>query len=475
MRATPRAGPRAAIEAFVRVILAQPAAARMCFVESYAAGEEGMRPVRRRSTGSSCSPAKPPRDAGRAGMPPELLQGIVGGLYQVIYKRLLERREKELPGLPAALGLGDELPAAAAAAAPTGPPGRHAARSRPRRRSPPSAPNSGSSAASPGRSRARATRRRRSPTSPPPPRSRRRPSTSTSTASPTCSARRSTRAVPSCSPRCSPRSAARQDWRTAMRVGFEEICGFLASEPAFASMRCVDAYAAGSGGDRHPRAHGVQIITELVRPRLRGPRRLPPRSRTSAPPARSTRSSSRASAVAAPATSPASPRSSPTSPWCPSIGCRGGLRVDQRPRSRSDAWRQVPGVFGTSRSGAFAGAQVGFSGPVTFQTVTAPSSKSGSTPPEPLQPAGLGRGDRLAGVEEVEEGRGDQVVEVGVVDGGAECFAGGDRVVGAVRAGFAEVDDVVGEVGAVEAVAGEARRSSRRGRSASRVMPRAQR
>jgi len=35
------------------------------------------------------------------------------------------------------------------------------------------------------------------------------------------------------------------DWRIAMRICFEEMCGFLASEPAFASLRTVDIYGAG--------------------------------------------------------------------------------------------------------------------------------------------------------------------------------------------------------------------------------------
>ena len=48
--------------------------------------------------------------------------------------------------------------------------------------------------------------------------------------------------------------------------------------------------------------------------------------------------------------------------------------------------------------------------------------------------------DRVAGVDEVEEWGRDQVVEVGGVDGGAEGRAGGDRVVGAVGAFFAQVD-----------------------------------
>ncbi len=53
-------------------------------------------------------------------------------------------------------------------------------------------------------------------------------------------------------------------------------------------------------------------------------------------------------------------------------------------------------------------------------------------------------------------GRGDQVVEIGGVDGGAELGAGRDRVEGAVRALDAEVAHAVGEVGAVEAVLEEA-------------------
>src|SRR5215203_1414682 len=74
----------------------------------------------------------------------------------------------------------------------------------------------------------------------------------------------------------------------------------------------------------------------------------------------------------------------------------------------------------------------------------------------PPQPAGLGRVDRVARVEEVEERGGDEVIEVGLVDGSAEGSAVGDRVEGAVGTVCAEVAHPVGEVGAVEAVAGEA-------------------
>ncbi|MBS1882786.1 MAG: TetR/AcrR family transcriptional regulator, partial [Actinobacteria bacterium] len=94
------ARPRAALEAFIRLIVEQPAAARMVLVESYAAGETGIEPVRRAMDwiivlGRDAAARIPDRGV----VPAELLRGITGGLYQVIYGRLLEHRESELPGL----------------------------------------------------------------------------------------------------------------------------------------------------------------------------------------------------------------------------------------------------------------------------------------------------------------------------------------------------------------------------------------
>jgi AcrR family transcriptional regulator len=98
------AQPRAALEAFVRLIVEQPAAARMVLVESYAAGETGIEPVRRAMDwiivlGRDAAERIPDRDE----IPSELLRGIIGGLYQVIYGRLLNHREDELPDLVPAL------------------------------------------------------------------------------------------------------------------------------------------------------------------------------------------------------------------------------------------------------------------------------------------------------------------------------------------------------------------------------------
>jgi AcrR family transcriptional regulator len=106
-----------------------------------------------------------------------LLRGIIGGLYQVIYGRLRERREAELPDLVP--GLWEWTMSFPPPPRPLRRPGRLIV-SRPIPTAPPFASHSAEQRiirgfASPSPSRA--TRRRRSPTSPPPPRSRRRPST----------------------------------------------------------------------------------------------------------------------------------------------------------------------------------------------------------------------------------------------------------------------------------------------------------
>ncbi len=91
---------RAAFEALVEVIVAQPAAARMALVESYAAGEPVVAPVRKAfdefaRLGQLAFDQIP----GHEGTPRELSRAIVGGFFQVIYVRLQERREQELPAL----------------------------------------------------------------------------------------------------------------------------------------------------------------------------------------------------------------------------------------------------------------------------------------------------------------------------------------------------------------------------------------
>lgn len=95
---------RAALEAFVDLTVAQPAAARTCLVEAYAAGDPGVAPVGRTvdqvsRLGLGVLEQMPDRQ----GMPEVLARAIVGGLYRVLYDRLQSGREAELPGLVPAL------------------------------------------------------------------------------------------------------------------------------------------------------------------------------------------------------------------------------------------------------------------------------------------------------------------------------------------------------------------------------------
>jgi AcrR family transcriptional regulator len=95
---------RAALEAFIDLVVSQPAAARMCLVECYAAGDRGVTPIH--------AAINTIVELGRQALEElefgsdatgELARGIVGGFYQVIYRRIQSRREAELPELVPAL------------------------------------------------------------------------------------------------------------------------------------------------------------------------------------------------------------------------------------------------------------------------------------------------------------------------------------------------------------------------------------
>jgi AcrR family transcriptional regulator len=259
--------PRGALEAFVRLIVAQPAAARMCLVESYAAGETGIGPVRRAIDGIILLG----RDAaeqmpGRAAMPPELLRGIIGGLYQVIYGRLLERREAELPDLVP--GLWDWAMSFPSPPRPLRRPGRLIV-VRPIADAPPFASYSpeqriirGFAAAVAGKGY---------------------PATTIADIAAAASISQTTfyehfehkadalqAALDSSGAQLlaavMPAVRRADDWRIALRVGFEEICGFLASEPAFAALRAVEVYGAGPAAIATRDAIGKQLIATLLRP-----------------------------------------------------------------------------------------------------------------------------------------------------------------------------------------------------------------
>lgn len=91
---------RRAFASFIGLIVEQPAAAKMCIVEVYAAGPQGteliegtLRQIEKQ--------AKTLLDQvpDRKGMPAELVHAIVGGVQKVIHKRLYRGQVEELPGL----------------------------------------------------------------------------------------------------------------------------------------------------------------------------------------------------------------------------------------------------------------------------------------------------------------------------------------------------------------------------------------
>ena len=89
-----------ALEAFLRLIAAQPAASKMCFVEIYAAGPEGVAVVERtldtfERFGRSLFDEIP----GRAEMPSQMIRAMIGGLQKVVHKRLYRDEEEVLVDL----------------------------------------------------------------------------------------------------------------------------------------------------------------------------------------------------------------------------------------------------------------------------------------------------------------------------------------------------------------------------------------
>jgi len=95
---------RRRFQALTEVVVAQPAAARLCLIEAYAAGPEALEPLeearvmleRRLQAGVAESPQ-------RVGMPPEMISALLGAALEVVRTRLRQGREAELaelgPGL----------------------------------------------------------------------------------------------------------------------------------------------------------------------------------------------------------------------------------------------------------------------------------------------------------------------------------------------------------------------------------------
>jgi AcrR family transcriptional regulator len=89
-----------ALDGLFTAVAAQPAAARLCFLESYAAGAAGA-PLRDRGVGALEALVRDAldRSPARAGMPPELIAALTGGIRTIIQTRLRRRREDELSAL----------------------------------------------------------------------------------------------------------------------------------------------------------------------------------------------------------------------------------------------------------------------------------------------------------------------------------------------------------------------------------------
>jgi AcrR family transcriptional regulator len=91
---------RRALEAFVALLAAQPAAARLCFVEIHAAGSEAIDPVERAFAEFAALVSQGLDGlADYRGMPPEISRAIVGGLRKVLHTRLYRGEEAELTAL----------------------------------------------------------------------------------------------------------------------------------------------------------------------------------------------------------------------------------------------------------------------------------------------------------------------------------------------------------------------------------------
>ncbi len=88
---------RGAFASLIETIVEQPAAAKMCVVEVYAAGPEGAALVDRTiEAATDVAAALLEQVPERQGMPRELVRSIVGGIQKAIHKRLYRGQEQEL-------------------------------------------------------------------------------------------------------------------------------------------------------------------------------------------------------------------------------------------------------------------------------------------------------------------------------------------------------------------------------------------
>jgi AcrR family transcriptional regulator len=90
---------RRIFSAFIDLIVAQPAAARMCFVDVYAAGPRAVAVVDRTTDAFQRLGERVLRQSPEEELPPQLVRGLIGGWHKVIHKRLYQGDEEELSEL----------------------------------------------------------------------------------------------------------------------------------------------------------------------------------------------------------------------------------------------------------------------------------------------------------------------------------------------------------------------------------------
>jgi AcrR family transcriptional regulator len=91
---------RAGSRAFAEIVVAQPAAARMCLVEAYAAGPKALAPLEEATAGfEALAQQMLAQSPQRAEMPAEMTSAYIGAIQEIVRMRLLAGREAELPGL----------------------------------------------------------------------------------------------------------------------------------------------------------------------------------------------------------------------------------------------------------------------------------------------------------------------------------------------------------------------------------------
>jgi AcrR family transcriptional regulator len=93
-----------ALDALFGALVAQPAAARLCLLEAYAAGEAAAT-LRDRGDATLEGLVRDALDQSppRTGLPPEVIGAITGGIRTIAQTRLRRRQESELPSLTPAL------------------------------------------------------------------------------------------------------------------------------------------------------------------------------------------------------------------------------------------------------------------------------------------------------------------------------------------------------------------------------------